>query len=229
MARRIAFVVAAEAGDEFVSGAIDASRIFSLLTRNDYGQCIMPGSVLDASCATRYAFEEKLQDVLEAWKSTDQLIIYFSGHGEIKNGVFGLVFGKTKKTHLTYGQLADDLIKAGVTRAIVIIDACHSGAVHTTVGEKGDVTAIADFSVLPKGIAVISSCQRHEKSYELADRSGSRFTSALAEAIETGLGRTPTNDGFISLQDALDYIEKKFQHDRSAARAPVPSGAGPAR
>src|SRR5438093_9620304 len=129
MGRCVAFVINARAGDELSGGRQDATRIYSLLTRSDLGQCDPRLSRLLVDCESRRALEEGLLQTLTFWDSFDQLIFYYSGHGEVRNERYVLLFGEGQKSVLPFDNLMADLGIHGVARAILMLDSCHSGAI----------------------------------------------------------------------------------------------------
>ena len=94
MADRFAFVVNALSGPELKAGRSDADQIHSLLCDPDIGDCRTKGTSLLQDCASRSVFSDALMSVLQDWKRQDQLVFYFSGHGEIKHGTYTLLFGE---------------------------------------------------------------------------------------------------------------------------------------
>ncbi len=67
---------------------------------------------------------------------------------------------------------------------------------------------------LPKGIAIIASCQESQKSYELPDSSSSVFTHLLCQAIEGGLDGQATPNSLISISDVIGYIQKQLETNK---------------
>ena len=216
-AKRVALVVNALAGEELQAGRSDCSRVFQVLVDPSLGSCD-PGAASPLhNCPSRLAFEQKLLEVLEDWRPADQLILYYSGHGEEHHGHYQLVFGDGKTKRYPFGSLLAELGSHGVSRAILILDACHSGAVL----KKGEKNATAGPQPpkegLPKGIAVIASCRAWEKSNENSSQTQSVFTEIFLDALSSGLGDTATPDGKISVGDLVSFVNRQLKENPNFA------------
>ena len=211
MGRRIALVVSALAGDELAAGRTDAGRIHSVLCDEDYGACDPARTRSVQDCPSKIAFQSTLEEVIGGWSSADQLVLYFSGHGRVKHGEYGLVFGeKHAETFLPFGALQAELKSQGVTRAILILDACHSGAALAQGQKSGDVPRPTLQQELPTGIVLLASCRAFQSSYEFDDGSGSVFTHLLIRGIKSGLGGRSTPDDLIGPDDIVEYVNERL-------------------
>jgi hypothetical protein len=161
--KRIALIVSAQSGNELKAGHSDVSNVYSLLTDPQFGGCTNTNPPIHG-CTSRNTFLDNLSEVLEDWKLNNQFIFYFSGHGEIKNDNYCLKFGKN---YLPFGSLMSEIQSHGVKRAILIIDACHSGAALEGVKNDSLPPQPINEDSIPKGIAVIASSQKSQVSYEL--------------------------------------------------------------
>lgn len=207
-AKRIAFVVAALTGEELQASQRDASIIFGILTDPNLGMCHPKQSKLLHECSSRIELESAISSVLEAWDSSTQLILYFSGHGEVIKNNYCFKFGEKL---YPFRNLLTELETNGVSRAILILDTCHSGA---AIGAKNyGRSTIIEENEIPQGIAIIASSKKTQQSYELKDGSHSVFTSLLCKGIRTGLDGTPTDNGLISVSDIVTYIQNKLSRD----------------
>ncbi|NEP55856.1 MAG: tetratricopeptide repeat protein [Symploca sp. SIO2G7] len=206
--KRIAFVVAALTGEELQASQRDANTIFDILTDPSLGMCHPKQSKLIHECSSREELESAIFSVLEYWNSSTQLILYFSGHGEVIRNNYCLKFGEK---FYPFRNLLTELETNGVSRAILILDACHSGA---AIGTKSDSSSIiVEEDDIPQGIAIIASSKKTQHSYELKDGSHSVFTSLLCRGIKTGLDGTPTDNGLISVTDIVTYIQNKLSKE----------------
>jgi len=143
--------------------------------------------VLLQNCPNRLDFQKTLLKILNSWNVDDQLILYYSGHGEKRDGLFQLVFGSKQQTLLPINSVLLDLRSHGVRRAIIILDACRSGAALRSGEKTSRIHDIITADELPKGVAMIASCREHELSFELKDGHHSVFTKLFCEAISSGL------------------------------------------
>jgi len=213
MSSRIALVVNALTGPELSGGRADANNVFAVLNDRELGACAPNGPAPLRDCDSRATFQTKLDDVLKNWRTEDQLILYFSGHGVVRRGVYSLVFGKAPdESFLPFDAIRADLDANGVRRAILILDACQSGAVLQR-GAKPWPDGAPLKAELPAGVAVLASCRHSEHSWENDDGSGSVFTELLIEGIRSGLRGKATEDGKISTGDIINYVNDRLQHD----------------
>lgn len=208
--KRLALVINTLTGTELTGGKRDVSKVYSVLTDPKFGACSVGGSTPVVDCDSRSTFEQKLSSLLKHWNSDDQLILYFSGHGKIRGETYCLKFGKPdNEEFLPFDNVLNELKSALVTRAIIILDACFSGA-----GIKSDsIEEIVNSPRLPQGIAILASSKPSQLSYELDDGSLSIFTYLFCEGIETGLNKKPTADGQIAISDIADFINKGMETD----------------
>ena len=210
MVKRIAFVANSLSGLE-ISGVIrDATKIFNMLTDPDLGGCSITSPKPYLDCPNYYEFQKEFRQLLRNFSKDDQLIFYFSGHGKIINDEFVVQIGKDKNELLIFGNLLKELKVWNVHKAIIMIDACHSGA---ALGEKNNLFSLnsLDSLTLPNGIALIASSREIEKSYVFPDGSGSVFTRLLCDGIESGLNNNPTVNGVITIGQIVEYINERFK------------------
>jgi SAM-dependent methyltransferase len=212
MGSRIAFVVNALTGPELSGGKSDSARVYAVLTNSDLGKCDARRSPSPLhECASKRAFGEALDKVLAGLGTDDQFVFYFTGHGTYRGEQYCLVFGHQAPDYLPFDNIMRDLRIHYVNRALIILDACHSGAAVES-GRKADGEVFKPLN-LPTGIAILTSCRGLEFSSELPDGSSSVFTLLLCEAIETGLNGKATKGGFISVSDAVDFINDRIKND----------------
>ena len=108
-------------------------------------------------------------------KSTDTLVIFFSGHGRIANGRLFMPFADATgdgRGQVGVPELGEWLIQFPVER-VVVLDCCHSGAA-LGLANLGDIYERAR-------TAVLTSTDAFRRS--TFSGSGSQFTSALCDAI----------------------------------------------
>lgn len=215
--KRIAFVTAALTGEELQASQRDAAVVFGILTDPDLGMCDPKQSKLIHQCSSKTEFEKVLSLIFESWDSTTQLIFYFSGHGEVRKNNYCLRFGESV---YPFKNLMTELEVNGVSRAILILDTCHSGA---AIGTKSNEDVFISEDDIPQGIAIITSSKKSQQSYELDNGSHSVFTHLLCEGIEKGLDGKTTNNGLISVNEIVTYIQIKLKDCkyRQYAQSPV--------
>ena len=205
--KRIAFVVASATGSELQGGKRDVSNVFSILTDPSLGNCHPKQSKMIPECSSKEQFQLEIDAVLNSWNSSNQLIFYFSGHGEIIQQKYCFKFGEQNyhfqllKTHLEINN---------VNRAIIILDSCHSGGAINSGTKSKKILKDDD---IPSGIALIASSTHKQHSHELKDGSHSVFTYWFCEGIKSGLDNTSTYNGLITIGDIVTYINNKLSQE----------------
>jgi len=228
MSQRVAVVIGA-AGEGLVGGDHDAARVHSMLTQPRLGSCSLDRSILAVGCDRGNAILEAVQMATSGWDASDQLIFYYSGHGRYFNNLYHLLPGSER---LPFDYIPIALASAGVRKAVLILDACESGAALR--GVKSDLRAFTPES-LPAGIGLVSSCRSDEWSWEHSDTGQSVFTALLCDAVESGLDNTPTPDGLISVEQAVAHVRTQLAtieayadyaqapiYDALSAEGPIP-------
>lgn len=216
--QRIAFVLNALTGEELKAGNRDVARVYSLLTDQKLGGCTIDSPKPLHECKNRNEFWEAFSPILKQWRVENQLLFYFSGHGDISQDQYCLKLGQD---FLTFTSLMSDLKASKVSKAILILDACHSGAALGVKGDSNDTFSTIKQAEIPRGIAIVASSLASQRSYELSDGSASVFTTLLCKGIETGLDDKPTENGFITVGDITDYIKNKLESDEQYSSYPA--------
>ncbi|MDY7004255.1 MAG: caspase family protein [Cyanobacteriota bacterium] len=210
--KRIALVLNTLTNGELKGGKRDVSRVYSILTNPQQGMCLPNGPTPIHDCQNREQFEKILKSTLKNWDIKTQLVFYFSGHGDIRgNNQYCLKMGLDNLEWYPFKNLMNELDMAGVQRAIIILDACHSGAaVEGNKNLDDNIFNSIKKDDIPQGIAIISSSRKTQKSKELPDGSSGLFTDIFCRGIETSLDGKGTNDGKIYVEDIVNYIENKL-------------------
>lgn len=208
--KRIPFVLNALTNGELTAGNRDVSQVYNLLIDPEIGNCQSDGFKPVYDCQSRSKFLELFLDVLSKYQNKDQLIFYFSGHGDNRNDQYCLKFGLNDSDWLPFNNLINELHMNNVARAIFILDACHSGAAIEGIRSLNSVPSIKENDI-PKGIAIIASCRKSQVSQELLNGAAGVFTELFCQAIKTGLDGKGTEDGCIYVEDVVDYINHKLE------------------
>ncbi len=172
----------------------------------DHGQI----HLLTGDAATRNNILATLQSVANATEADDLLLFYYSGHGEAVAGQ-GYLVGRDGRrvvlsdTAVPLARVEEILRKAPARGKVIIIDSCHSGA---DIGSRGPQAMSEEFIrqvfEQAEGMAVLSSCQQGELSYEWTDQSQGVFTFYLLEAL-TGAADADQK-GFVTVQDVNRHV-----------------------
>lgn len=144
--------------------------------------------------------ENEFETVLKMFKnnlnSSDNLIIYFSGHGELlSNGSLSLLFSNAEDNgdgKYSLRKLKDELNEVGF-QTILILDCCHSGAALNIANSSNVFNS--------EKISVLASNEPIEKAR--FNEEGSAFTLNLCNALDNINGKGKN----ISLHIIAEEIE----------------------
>jgi hypothetical protein len=145
-------------------------------------------------------------------KSTDTVVIYFSGHGKLDQlGKLYLALKKTKEAALDSTSIAVERILGYIGRSscqtfLFILDCCYSGAIGGAFS-KGGVEGALTEAVQGRGITIMTSSTDLQLSHEKEGETNSVFTKFLIEGLLSGHADLD-NDGRISADEAFGYTEK---------------------
>lgn len=168
--------------------------------------------------ATRSDIINALETLADSVTANDHVLIYYAGHGIYdplrRTGYWQLADAKLKdkSTWFSNVELKDYISKINSRHTLLIADACFSGAIFTTRGEK-DLQA-----QMNKGIKAM-----YEKSSRIAITSATNSTPVPDDSIfmryllET-LQRNP-ND-FLSAEDLYIIVKKATTNDPEAEQIP---------
>jgi uncharacterized caspase-like protein len=120
----------------------------------------------------------------------DSILFYFSGHGLDGNGTPCLFANDSRLNILNESAIEIDSMKeilqsSAARIKIMILDACHSGAL---IGKSnvGPMTKAFEESVIhaPEGFAILSSCKQNQISCEAPELGHGVFSHFLTEALK---------------------------------------------
>jgi hypothetical protein len=204
--------------------------VFSFKDEVDVRSSIKPHSfnqvhiqLLTNSEATHSTISSRLQDFLQTTKPNDQVMLFFAGHGmldEQLNFYFAphdMNFANPSEKGISYRELLGHLESAKSLRKLVLLDACHSGAIYSVdrLSFNPEIAQLNDFekrgltpvmiddageqdyaNVLEllfenmnasTGITVISASSGVDYALESKEISNGAFTGAFIAAIESEL------------------------------------------
>lgn len=125
----------------------------------------------------------------------DQLVVYFSGHADEREGMARLLFANADE--VGRGRTRVDVLAAPLvdssTRSVLILDCCNAGNA-LTVADTRD-------ALFPRRIAVIASSGPYLPSTH--GQAGSAFTMALCRALD----ELAESGGKLSLSAISDLVE----------------------
>ena len=186
----------------------------------------------------RQATVSSIKDGLE-WlgrevTAKDVAIVYFAGHGEVdqRTNRFYLLPSEASRERLFSTALSQNDLNIALElvagKAIVFLDACHSGAVGTSqargLGATNINDVVKDMANADNGIVLFTASTGKQVSLEDAAWGNGAFTKALVE----GLGRQGTkgkanvlNNQSITLSELETYIAERVKQLTNGAQSPV--------
>jgi protein O-mannosyl-transferase len=179
--------------------------------------------------ATVAQFAMALDWLMEVVKENDQVILYFSGHGDVEKRTitqpgYLLCWDAPSRVYLAGGALALPMFQDIITtlssqnkaKVVVITDACRSGKLAGSSVGGSQITG-ANLAKQYSNEIKILSCQPNEYSIEGEQWGGGRgaFSYHLIDALY-GMADN-SNDLIVNLQEAGRYLEDHV----SAEVAPV--------
>jgi WD40 repeat protein len=166
-------------------------------------------AILDAldAMADSMAKNEQGQDVA---------VILVSSHGEMIDGQFYLIpygfdpgsQGRSVKSAVSASEFAKKVgALATHGKVLVLLDACHSGAVGAQGWAKDPDAKVLQDAMDMENVTVLTSSRRNELSEELPEWKH----GALAEAFLDALKGAPATEGVIRLSALTDAMENEVQ------------------
>lgn len=183
--------------DQLVAGGFDAARI-RLLTDNTDDPPI------------RSKILTVLKSVANATEPDDLLLFYYSGHGDEDANESYLVARDGHRltlsdTAVPVSRVKEILDSAPARAKVILLDACHSGA---KFGGKGPQKMSAEFIKRvfeqAKGMAILTSCEQKQLSYEWEKQERSVFTHYLLEALQGKADQQGKH--FVTVQDVNWHV-----------------------
>ncbi|GGP55969.1 caspase family protein [Streptomyces melanogenes] len=182
--------------------ANDLRELGAALTDPEVG---LPWQVTELRDRTSQEVEEAIYDFFEGATREEQLLLYYSGHGQLD--MDNRLFLCTRDTTLTrrglravrHSYLTDRMDHCPARAIIVVLDCCYSGR---AADAKGPDMA-APFA--GRGRFVMSSCEPHGAAKDaLKDGEPSPFTGHLVAALRHGAsGR----GGYVTARQVWQYVE----------------------
>ena len=143
----------------------------------------------------------------------DLAVILFSGHGTIIDNRFYLLpYGVDARTEadlkasaISANEFHDEVAElAKHGRVLVLLDACHSGAV---TGDGSTLASNADLlrlTIAASNVTVLTSSTKNEFSREDDKWNNGAFTKVLLDALGKDADQNP--DGFIWMTQLTHYV-----------------------
>jgi tetratricopeptide (TPR) repeat protein len=211
----------------------DAEAVYRVLINHEGGA--FPAEnvhLLKGSQATLANIRHELEDWLPSVaQPADRVVVYFAGHGFVKDGRGFLApwdvdpdtLDSTAYPMTALGDVLANKVKAGWK--VLLTDACHSGKINAeTTAEALD----RQFNALPTNFLTLTATTEREQSFE--DRNLSTgfgfFTYFLVQAWRGYADNDPC-DGKITADELIEYVRsnvRRYARERQLAQTPTARG-----
>ncbi len=176
--------------------------------------------------ATKEAFLDGLRWLKDAMKDQDVGIIFFSGHGHRDDdGIFYMLPAEVKRRSIDATGVDGALFKrklAGIKgRLVVMLDACHAGAVEKGARQLRPSTDGFVRDMVQEDSGIIMMCSSHGQEVSIEDRQLGHgfFTQALTEGLS---GQADYNkDGLVNLTELEAYLVNRVKELSNDHQHPV--------
>ena len=173
---------------------------------------------------------------LEEWlpsvaRAEDRVVVYFAGHGLVKDGKGYLApwdvdpdrLAETAYSMTALGDVLANRVKANWK--VLFTDACHSGKINA---ETTNEALEAQFSALPASFLTLTATTEREQSFEdpnLATGYG-LYTYFLVQAFRGYADNDPC-DGRITADELIEYVRanvRRYARERQLTQTPTARG-----
>lgn len=151
----------------------------------------------------------------------DVLLLFISTHGLIDNNDFRLEAddynaGRVRSTSISLKTDILEILQGMPCKILIFLDACHGPTSDGSKASPDEITrAIQAIDNGRYGIALFSSSQLEEYSYEDALWQNGAFTAAIIKGLKTGKadgqGAGGKKDGIITLAELGDYVQTEVK------------------
>jgi len=206
----------------------DAQSIFTALISPEGGNFKVENvHLLTNDKATLSALRREIDGWLPSVaKDGDRVLIYFAGHGFLKNGKGYLApsdfdLNNVDKTGYPMDELGSVMgSKINATSKILLTDACHSGAIDLYSQE--DVERLNQtLTDLNKSLFSLTASRARERSFESPDLKGGHgvFTYYVVEGMQ-GAADT-SRDGVVSADELAEYVHTQVREYTEGKQNPT--------
>jgi chaperonin GroEL len=165
-----------------------------------------------------YEVTRAIVETLQAAKSDDFVLIFYSGHGKLSgSGKLYLATANTTQkalqaTTVPAWSLHEAVSESDCQEVVLLLDCCYSGAVSQ--GLKGDLASQLEAVQNAAGFFILTASTDIQRASENETDAGGkvmgRFTTAIVEGIRTGDARDQAT-GRIHLSHLKAYVERKLR------------------
>ena len=181
----------------------------------DVSLAYLPNDKAD-SAAILDALDAMAGSMAKSEPGQDVAVILVSSHGEMIDGQFYLIpYGfdagsqnKSIKSAVSASEFAKK-VEALAThgKVLLLLDACHSGAVGAGVWAKDPDAKVLQDAMDLENVTVLTSSKKNEKSEEVPEWEHGAFAKAFLDALKGA----PADEGVIRLSALADAMENEVQ------------------
>jgi hypothetical protein len=189
-----------------------AEEVFELLISPKYGMCDRDRSVLktvrEGESLTSPDLYREIRQVIKSLQVGDQFLFFFSGHAEVHYDKLFLTTTDAEKPQQGYrfSDLIDSLHDNDIDKAILIIDACHSGAMFDSI--KNLQSSEWCPHDLPKGFGFMAAGSRYDHARQVQELGRTLFSYYFCEGLKKGI---ETEGQYITLPALRKYINSQIK------------------
>ena len=154
-----------------------------------------------------------LNRLLRGVDSQTFLLLYFAGHGLTHNGQAYLLPENQHNNNydrfaLSVSELQDRLQHSGARAAVLVLDACHAGAI---LGARAaPVDLVAKTIEQAQGITLLSATDQDSLAYEDDDLEHGIFTYYLLQALR-GEVQQRRHPAYLTVSEAYDHVNVQLE------------------
>lgn len=189
----------------------DVIRMHECLIDPNRGACDPEKSIRIEQLESAGQLYDQLSRTLQRLTGQDQIVFYFSGHGCVRHGAHYALECSGEDDLFYVNGLFTMIDAAGLSRALIILDACYSGQATSDRAKSHDPSTGRTFVAesLPQGIAVLASSRPLQRSFVSKTGTGSAFTDELYYLCEIGIPSAPDKQ-YIDIADAQSHIRARL-------------------
>ncbi len=209
-----------------------AKRVFELLINPEFGHCAPEKSTLimvtekdDGHWLHKRTqggkveenengpvnLNDEIDNALKAMNPGDQFIFCFCGHGAVRGKDLYLVLPEYRSDDTPPGYSMNRVTVAlddhRVNKAILIVDACHSGAMFSALKNIQGNHWKPD---LPEGVVFMSACSEEQFALQGPELQSTLFSHYLCDGIENWQEKQSPK---ITLRQLGKYIDDKIKEN----------------
>ncbi len=197
-----------------------ATKVFDVLTDPSIAGCDQEKSRLfvtknQAGISAESMFKE-VRAIIRSLKKDDQLIFFFTGHGELYKDKLFLISSDAEnpQSGFRFSYLLDELSNFDVERAIIIIDTCHSSAMFKSLGSLQSRTWTP--TELAEGFGFIASCGAHQYANPEPNLEYTLFSHYFIKALKEGISEQTAQISLSQLRDYINRETKRLKFEQTA-------------